>query len=135
MSGPTAWPQVTQAIVTGSQAITTTAETVIATLTNVNSRGAGFSINLTGQAAFAVNASTTATTLRIRLGSVTGTLVGSAVIVSGGTAGDIADASGSVGGVFTPAQEIAGATFVLTIQATSAAANWNTTYARLQQQQ
>lgn len=131
MTGPTAWPLIRQVIVTGTQAITTTTETVIATLANVNSKGSGFQLNFTGFAAFAVNADTTATTLRIRAGSVTGTLLGSAVIVAGATAGDLQDASGNVGATQNPTQEVAHATYVLTIQATSAAENWNTTYASL----
>lgn len=135
MPGPTAWPLTQQVIATGNQAITTTTETVIATLPNLNSRGSGYTIHFSGQAAFAVSAATTATTLRIRIGTVTGTIVGSAVIAAGATAGDLQDASGVVGGDYTPSQEIANATFVLTIQATAAAANWNTTYARLEAQQ
>lgn len=135
MPGPTAWPQTKQVIVTGNQAITTTDETVIATISNLNSRGSGYTIHFTGQAAFAVDAATTATTLRIRIGTVTGTVVGSAVIAAAATAGDVQDAPGVVGGDYTPAQEIAGATFVLTIQATGAGANWNTTYACLEAQQ
>lgn len=135
MPGPTAWPQTVQDIVTGNQSITDTTETVIATLANINSRGSGYTIYFTGQAAFAVSAATTATTLRIRSGSLTGTLLGSAVIVSGGVAADETAASGVVGATLTPDLEIAGATFVLTIQATAAAAAWNTTYAQLQAQQ
>lgn len=135
MPGPTAWPQTKQVIVTGNQAITKNVETVIATLPNLNSRGSGYTIHFNGQAAFAVDAATTATTLRIRIGSVTGTVVGSAVIAAAATAGDVQDASGVVGGDYTPAQEIAGATFVLTIEDTSAGASWNTTYARLEAQQ
>lgn len=135
MTGPTAWPHIRQDIVTGNQAITNTTETVIATLNNINSRGAGYTIHFTGQAAFAVSAATTATTLRIRADSLTGTLLGSAVIVSGAVAADLTNDSGVVGADLTPNQEIAGATFVLTIQATAAAAAWNTTYARLEAQQ
>lgn len=132
MSGPTAWPQIQQVTVTGNQSITTTTETVIATLSNLNSRGSNYLVQFQGVATFAVSAATTATTLRIRAGSLTGTLLGSLVIAAGGVAGDIADASGVVGANYNPAQEFANATFVLTIQATAAAANWNTTFASFQ---
>lgn len=135
MTGPTAWGQTRQVIATGNQSVTDADETVIATLPNISSRGAGFTIHLNGQAAFAVSAATTATTLRIRLGTLTGTIVGSLVIASAATAADLKNASGVVGGDYTPDQEIANATFVLTIQQTAAAAAWDTTYARLEAQQ
>lgn len=135
MSGPTAWPQIQQVTVTGNQAITTTDETVIATLSNLNSRGSNYPVQFQGNAAFAVSALTTATTLRVRLGTLTGTLLGSAVIAAGATAGDLQDASGVVGANYVPSEEFANATFVLTIQATGAGANWNTTFASLQAMQ
>lgn len=132
---PTPFPQIATATNTGTQAITTTTETVISTLSNVNSRGANFPVNLTGNAVFAVAAATTATVLRIRLGTVTGTIVGSQQTVSGGVAGDITFADGSVFAQYTPSGEMAGQTFVLTIQATGAGANWNVTSAQLIAQQ
>lgn len=135
MPGPTAWPQTVQDIVTGNQSITNATETVIATLANINSRGSGYTLYFTGTAAFAVSAATTATTLRIRAGSLTGTLLGSAVIASGAVAADLTAASGVVGATYAPNLEIAGATFVLTVQATGAAAAWNVTYAQLRVQQ
>lgn len=131
MPGPTAWQQIVPQVVTGAQVITTTAETVVATLLGVNSRGAGYPIYLTGQAVFVINAGTTQTFLRIRQGNLSGAIVGGQVSAAGGTAGGITQASGVVGGVFTPAQEVSGATFVLTVQATGAAANWDVTYAAL----
>lgn len=135
MSGPTAWPQIQSTFQTGTQAITTTTETVIATLSNINSRGSNFPINLVGSAVFAISAATTATTLRIRQGTVTGAVVGTLQVVTGGVAGDMNAGDGTVSATFTPSGEIANATFVLTIQATAAAANWNVTNAALTAQQ
>lgn len=135
MSGPTAWPIIQSAFTTGTQAITTTTETVIATLSNINSRGSNFPINITGNAVFAVSAATTATTLRLRLGSVTGSLIGTAQVPSGGVAGDVNAADGTIVATYTPAQEVAGLVIVLTIQATAAGANWNVTNAGLTAQQ
>lgn len=135
MSGPTAWPIIQSSFTTGTQAITTTAETVIATLSGINSRGSNFPINLTGNAVFAVSAATTATVLRLRIGTLTGTLIGTAQTPSGGVAGDVNAADGTIVATYTPAQEVAGLVVVLTIQATGAAANWNVTNAGLVAQQ
>ena len=132
---PTPFPQIATVSNTGTQSITTTAETVISTLSNINSRGANFPVNLTGSAVFAVAAATTQTVMRIRLGTVTGTIVGSPQTVEGGVAGDIAFADGTVFAQYTPSGEMAGQTFVLTIQATGAGANWNVTSAQLIAQQ
>lgn len=131
MPGPTSFPQIAQTTNTGTQSITTTTETVIATLSNVNSRGSNYPINFNGSAVFAVQAATTAVTMRIRQGSLTGSIVGTAQQVSGGVAGDITAGDGTIGATLTPAAEVANATYVLTIQATAAAANWNVTYANL----
>lgn len=135
MPGNTAFPQIYSATNSGIQVITTTTETVIATLTNINSRGSNFPINIQGAAVFAVQAATTATVMRIRAGSLTGTLLGAAQTVSAATAGTTSGADGSIGAVFTPSQEVAGLVLVLTIQATAAAANWNVTFAQLIAQQ
>ena len=135
MPGPTAFPQIATYTNIGSQAITTTNETVIATLQGINSRGSNFPINLAGRAIFAVNASTTSTTLRLRVGSLTGALIGAAQVVQGGVAGDVNAADGSIAATYTPALEVAGLVVVLTIQAAAAAANWNVTLAQLVAQQ
>ena len=132
---PVPFPIINTTTNVGTQTIVTTTETVIATLTGVNSRGSNYPINLTGSAVFAVSALTTATTLRIRLGSLTGTIVGAAQIVQGGVAGDVNAADGSVVAQYTPAGELANQTFVLTIAATAAGANWNVTSAQLVAQQ
>ena len=135
MSGPTAFPIIATATNTGTQTVATTAETVIATLANINSRGSNYPINVTGRAVFAVNASTTATVMRLRIGSATGTIIGAAQTVQSGVAGDVSGADGGVAAQYTPAQEVAGLTIVLTIQATAAAANWSVTMAQLIAQQ
>ena len=135
MPGPTEFPQILQTNNTGTQSITTTTETVIATLTNINSRGSNYPINLAASAVFAINASTTSVTMRLRLGTVTGTVIGAAQVVSGGVAGDISAGDGSIGATYTPSLEVAGLTVVLTIQAAAAAANWNVTYANIVAQQ
>ena len=135
MPGNTAFPQIASTTNTGTQSITTTTETVIATLTNINSRGSNFPINISGSAVFAVNASTTATVMRLRAGSVTGTLLGAAQTVFAATAGTSSGADGSIGAIFTPSTEVAGLVLVLTVQATAAAANWNVTFAQLIAQQ
>lgn len=131
MPGPTAWPQQFQVINTGAQTITTTSETVVATLAGVNSRSQGAQVSLFGACCFAVAAATTATTIRLRIGSLTGTLLGAAQPI-GSVAGQVTAADGAVAAVDTPAGEYAGQTYVLTVQATAAGANWNVTFASLQ---
>lgn len=135
MPGITAFPQILSVTNTGTQLITTTTETVISTLQNVNSRGSNYPINIQGSAVFAINASTTTVTMRLRLGSLTGTLLGQAQPVSGGIAGDITAGDGTIGAQYTPSLEVAGLVIVLTIQATAAAANWNVTYSNITAQQ
>lgn len=135
MPGPVAWPLLNTTTNTGTQSITTTTETVVATLTNINSRGSNYLINFQGSVVFAIQAATTSTTVRLRLGTVTGTIVGSAQVVSGGTAGTQTAGDGTVAGVFTPSQEVANLTVVLTVQAAAAAANWNVTLAQIIAQQ
>lgn len=131
MPGPTAWQQQLQVVSLSTQAITTNTETVVATLGGVFSRSPGDPVFITGSAVFAVNASTTAVALRIRQTSLTGTSLCN-VTVSGGVAGDITSADGTVGAQDTPAGEYSNQTYVLTIQSTAAAANWNVTFASLQ---
>lgn len=131
MTGQTPWGQTVSVINTSPQTITTTTETVVATLSGLNSSGPGVPISLVGFCVFVVQAATTATNLRLRVGSVTGALVGVAQPISS-LAGDVTGADGSVAGVYTPSGELSGATFVLTVQATAAGANWNVTLASLQ---
>lgn len=131
MPGPTNWPQTFSVVNTGTQAITTTTETVVATLNNVNSRGAGFGISLTGLVVCAVDAGTTVTTFRIRANSLTGSIVTGGTSAMGGIATDLTSIVAEVAGNDTTAVEFAGKTYVLTVQSTGAASNWNVTFARL----
>lgn len=131
MPGPTAWQQQYQVINTGTQTVTTTTETVVATLANINSRSPGAAISIFGNVCFAVQAATTSTTIRLRVGSVSGTLVGSAQSIAS-VAGQVSGADGAVAATDTPAGEYAGQTYVLTVQAAAAGANWNVTFASLQ---
>lgn len=131
MAGQTAWGQTVSVLNVSPQSITTTTETVIATLSGLNSSGPGVPITLVGAAVFVVQAATTSTTLRIRTGSVTGTLLGAAQVI-GSAAGDVTGNDGSVSAQLTPNGEIANGTFVLTVQAAAAGANWNVTLAQLQ---
>lgn len=130
MPGPTAWQQQLTSQSVSTQSITTTTETVIATLSGVFSRSVGAPVNLTGSAVFAVNASTTSVTLRLRYASLTGTQL-TAQTISGGIAGDITAADGTIGFTDNPTGEYANQVYVMTIQATAAAANWNVTFASL----
>lgn len=130
MTGTLPWNLTLSTINVSSQTITANTETVVATLTPVQSVGSGVPIYLTGQACFVVQAATTITNLRIRQDSLTGTIVGVAQPISS-AAGDVTGADASVAGVFTPPGEVAGKTFVLTVQATNAGANWNVTLATL----
>lgn len=124
MPGPTAWQQISYATNIATQAITTTNETVIATLAGLDSRQAGGPILLLGYAQFAVNASTTGVTLRVRQDSLTGSLVQAAAAVAMTAATATFDQL-NVLALDQPTGEYAGKTYVLTIQATAAAANWN----------
>ena len=135
MPGSTAFPQIASTTNTGTQAITNNNETIIATLSNINSRGSNFPINISGSAVFTVQAATTATTMRLRLATLTGTLLGQAQPVYAATAGTTSGADGSIGAVYTPSLEVAGLVLVLTIQATNAGAAWNVTFAQLIAQQ
>ena len=130
MPGPTAWQQNIVAVNFGTQSITTTTETVICTLSGLASRQAGNPIFLQGWAAFAVNASTTSTVLRIRQDSLTGALVSNTAPFTA-TAGTTSAATSDVNAQDSPALEYENKTYVLTIQATAAAANWNVTAATL----
>lgn len=130
MAGPTAWQQNLNTVNINAQSITTTSETVIATLSNINSRGSGGAIYFTASAVYAINASTTLTTLRLRVGTLTGTQLTSAA-VQGGTAGTQNNGDGTIGYLYQVAGEVSGLVVVLTIQATSAAANWNVNFASL----
>lgn len=130
MAGPTPWGQNFNVVNLGTQSITTTTETQITALTGINNRALGSPIYFAANAVFAINASCTSTTLRLRAGSSTGTILATGV-VSGGTAGTSTAADGTIAYLLNPSGEVAGYTVVLTIQATAAAANWNVTLASI----
>jgi len=130
MPGPTAWQQTVINDVIGNQSITTTVETVIATLAGINSRSVGASIKLLGVCTFAVAAATTSVTLRIRPDSISGAALATTV-VEGGVAGDIADATGVIVAEDLFTGEYCNKTYVLTIAAAAAGANWNVLNASL----
>lgn len=108
--------------VTADTTLTTTTETVVATLSGVNTPGPGYIVKLQGEAKVTTGGSTTALTLRIRRGTtITDPLVGEA------TAVQIEAAAGSTEDhdiMATDAPgEVASQSYVLTVQQTAAAAN------------
>lgn len=130
MPGPTPWQQTPFVVNATSQTIITNAETVVATLGGIFSRTPGAAIYVTGYAAFTVNAATTSTVARIRIGSVTGAVVGVSAPVTntaGTTQANLIDLSVQD----VPAGEYFNQTYVMTVQSTAAAANWTVTLASL----
>lgn len=132
MPGPTPWTQQWATYNYSTQSITTTSETVIATLAGVNSRSPGTPISLVGFAQFAVQAATTSVTLRIRSTALSGSVIQSATGVFAATAATASQDQLNIAVQDTPSGEYAGQTYVLTIQAAAAGANWNTVIASLQ---
>jgi hypothetical protein len=130
MSGPTAWQQTVTADVIGNQSITTTAETVIATLAGVNSRSVGANIKLLGTVSYAIDAAATSVTLRIRPNSISGTALAT-TLVEAATAATLTDATGVIVAEDVFAGEYCNKTYVLTIAAAAAAGNWNVLNASL----
>lgn len=110
------------ATATADTTITTTTETIAATITGLSTPRAGCKVQLTGTAQVTTGGSTTALTLRWRRGStITDTVVGEA------NATQIDAAAGSTSDETlicedTPG-DVAGQTYVLTVQQTGAAAN------------
>lgn len=102
--------------------LTTTNETVIATLTGVSTTGPGQTVRLAGDAQITTGTNTTALTLRVRRASVSGTLVGE------GNAVQISAAAGSTEDHSVEVEEVdpgefMGRTYVLTAQQTAATAD------------
>jgi hypothetical protein len=131
MPGPTDFPQVQTVTNVSVQAVPATTETVICTSNPINSRGSNYPINVQASAVYAINATTTGVTMRLRLGTVTGSLIGVAQVVNAATAGTESFADGTIGAQYQPALEVAGLLIVLTVQAAGAGAAWNTTFAQL----
>lgn len=104
----------------GSTPIVTTTETVIAQLSGVSTDRADAIVNLEAVAQVTWGTGTTAATLRVRRGvDATGTLVGSAV-AEGMAAGATDDMELQVQ---DQPGEVAGQSYVLTVQQTGASAN------------
>lgn len=117
--------------VTADTTLTTTAETVIATLTGVSTPGPGRKITLKGEAKITTGGSTTAVNLRIRRDSLTGTVVDESNPVQvEAAAGSTEDHDIMAEDI--PTGEIFNATYVLTAQQTGAAANGSAIYAYLE---
>lgn len=119
--------------VTSDQTVTTTAETVVATLTGVGTSGPGRSVRLTGELQITTGGSSTAVTLRVRRDSLTGTVVGEGNPVQLETAAGSTE-DHDIETVDTPTGEIYNATYVLTVQVTAAAANSSVLFASLKAQ-
>lgn len=117
--------------VSSNTTLTTTAETVVATLTGVSTRGPGRKIQLKGHAKITTGGSTTALNLRIRRDSLTGTQVDeNNPIQIEAAAGSTEDHDASAEDV--PTGEVFNATYVLTAQQTAAAADGTCVYAYLE---
>lgn len=120
-------PKIRSSQVTGDTVLVTTAETVVATLPGVSNQSVDGIIRLDGLAQVSGGTNTTFATLRIRRASLTGTLIGEA---------DAATLTGAAQGTFgimaedTPG-EVAGVSYVLTVQLTAASANGSVPYAYL----
>jgi len=124
----TSWPQTYTSSVTADTAVTTTTETVVATLSGVNAPGPGATIRLTGTVQMTYGTATTAMTPRIRRGTdATGTLVGEGNPLTG-AAGNTAPTTLEV--VDTPG-EVANQSYVLTVQQTAATGNGSVLQATL----
>jgi len=116
--------------VSADTTVVTTAETVLATLSGVSSQRAGQSVLLEGDVQFTTGASTTSVVLRIREDSLTGTLVGEAETDT------ILGAAGStdpyrITAQHSPAGEVSGKSYVLTVVQTAASANGSALHATL----
>lgn len=113
---------------TANATITTTTETIIATISGVNTPRAGCKVHLVGFAQITTGTATTALTFRVRRGStITDTVVAEA------NAEQIEAAAGSTEGhavAFedTPG-EVAGQTYVLTVQQTAATGDGTAVFA------
>lgn len=108
--------------VSADTTVVTTAETVVATISGVGTSLPGEKIRLSGQASITLGTATTALTWRIRRDSVTGTVVNDADPVqietaAASTEDHNVDADDSFSG------EVAGQTYVLTVQQTAATGN------------
>lgn len=108
--------------VSGDVALVTTTETVVATVTGVTTAFAGETVRIEASASVTTGADTTALTFRVRRDSLTGTIVNNADPVQVEVAaGSTEDHGVQCEDTFTG--EVAGQTYVLTVQQTAASAN------------
>lgn len=116
---PAPWQtEVITTTIVGSPALaaeTTIASLVVGAVADVNAQ-----VDLSGWAAFVIGTSGTAARMRIRQGSITGTVVGDSDALTGGIAA-AAKVAQDVEGVDTPG-EVASLVYVLTLQITAGAA-------------
>lgn len=111
--------------------LVTTAETVVATLSGVAMQRGGQTVRLQGDVVITTGASTTALVLRIREDSLTGTIVDEAETDTlAAAAGSSEDHS--IVALHSPASEVTGKTYVLTVSQTAASANGSVTHASLE---
>lgn len=120
-----------EAEVNSAQTITTTAETVVATLSGVSSRRAGQKVHLEGHVNITTGTSTTAVVLRIRQDSLTGTVVDTVETDSLAAAAAGNPEDHFISADFPGAGELSLKTFVLTVTQTGAAANGTVNLAEL----
>lgn len=111
-------------------ALVTTAETVVATLTGVSFSRPGQRVDLRGTINVTSGTGTTGFTLRVREDSLTGAVVDEAPVVTLDSAVG-APEDHEVTATHTPAGEIAGKTYVLTVAQVAATANGNVSHATL----
>ena len=110
--------------------LTTTAETVVATLTGIATQRPGQTIALRGDYTVTSGTSTTAFTHRIREDSLTGAIVSEAQTVQISTAaGSSEDHEYTV--THAPTGDITNKSYVLTVAQVGAAANGSVTHAHL----
>lgn len=111
----------------GAVNIPTTSETVVATLSDVETTGAGDAVDLQGSVDITAGTGATAVTLRVRRGGVAGAVVRAnnpQTIAAGNTATLDIEATDNPG-------DVAGQVYVLTVQQTAASANGTVNHADL----
>lgn len=116
---------------TANVTLTTTTETVVATLSNVDTYKPNESIRLRASAQLTTGTGTTTVTPRIRRNSVTGTVVNEANAVTvGAAAGSTESFETQCDDSFTG--EVAGQTYVFTLEQTGATGNGTSLYGYLE---
>jgi len=123
--------QIYSSNVAADTTLTTTAETVVATLSGVASQRAGQVVRLHGQINITTGTTTSAVVMRVREDSLTGTLVDELETQT------LATATGSpedheIVVTHSPSGELSGKTYVLTVSQTAATANGTVNHASLE---